>query len=288
MYPVRLAVKSLWFDRWINILTVLTIGTGLFILGMIMLILFNIEGVTRRLPERFSITVFLSDDLSDSAGKRLTSRIEREPVVKKAIYISREEALEELRTSLKDAAYILEGLNENPLFPSIEIRLNRDRFDAGRVGRLIEEIRGIKGVEDVVYGEDLLGAIHNLSRGFKTVSGGLVVLFSVAIVFVCYSTVKILFYRRKEEIEIFKLLGATKGFIRLPFLIEGSILGLLSGILGGVGIFALYRAVSGLAASELPFLGFMYFPVEIILFLPAGGLILGVIGSSIAMGRLRY
>ncbi|HDH02179.1 MAG TPA: FtsX-like permease family protein, partial [Nitrospirae bacterium] len=202
-------------------LTVVTIGVGLFVLGLIFFSLYNIEGITNRLPERFSVMVFLSDRAGDREINNLKTRLRKDPIVESIKYISKDEALVELRTSLKDAAYILEGLNENPLFPSIEIRLKKNSFDKTRVEELISELKGLRSVDDVVYGEDLLGTIYTIRNGVKTISAGVILLFSMAIIFVCYSTVKILFYRRKEEIEIFKLLGATKAFIRLPFLIEG-------------------------------------------------------------------
>ncbi len=288
LYSLRLALKSLWFEKWIHILTVVTIGVGLFVLGLIFFFLYNIEGVTSRLPERFSITVFLSDKTGEREIDRLKARLKKDPVVQRIKYISKDEALEELRTSLKDAAYILEGLDENPLFPSIEIRLKEGGFDRERVERLIDDLRGTRGVEDVVYGEDLLGTIYTIRDGVKTVSAGIILLFSTAIVFVCYSTVKILFYRRKEEIEIFKLLGATRSFIRMPFLIEGGTLGFLGGILGGMGTYGLYRLVKGFVSTDLPMFGGVYLSAGLVAALPLVGVVLGVIGSAIALGRLKF
>ncbi|NOZ26004.1 MAG: hypothetical protein GXO94_07960 [Nitrospirae bacterium] len=288
IYSIKLALKSLWFEKWIHMLTVVTIGVGLFVLGLVFFALYNIEGVTNRLPERFSVTVFLSDRTGEREIRQLEARLSKDPIVESVRFISKDEALDELRASLKDAAYILEGLDENPLFPSIEIRLKKNGFDRKRVEALIEELQRLRSVDDVVYGEDLLGTIYTIRNGVKTLSAGVILLFSMAIVFVCYSTVKILFYRRKEEIEIFKLLGATRGFIRMPFLIEGGTLGFIGGLLGGAGTYGLYRFISGLAVTDFPMLGELHLPLGLIAALPVGGAVLGIIGSTIALGRLKF
>ncbi|GMT46833.1 MAG: cell division protein FtsX [bacterium] len=288
IYSIKLALKSLWFEKWIHMLTVVTIGVGLFVLGLIFFSLYNIEGITNRLPERFSVTVFLSPGTGSREINQLKARLRKDPVVEKIKYISKDDALIELRASLKDAAYILEGLDENPLLPSIEIRLKKNGFDKKRVEGLIRKLKSLRGIDDVVYGEDLLGTIYTIRNAVKTISAGIILLFSMAIIFVCYSTVKILFYRRKEEIEIFKLLGATKGFIRLPFLIEGGTLGFLGGLLGGTGTYVLYRFINGMVTSDFPILGVMHLPLGLVAALPAGGAILGIIGSTIALGRLKF
>ncbi|HEB76454.1 MAG TPA: FtsX-like permease family protein [Nitrospirae bacterium] len=288
LYSIRLALKSLWFEKWIHMLTVVTIGVGLFVLGLVFFALYNIEGVASRLPERFSVTVFLSDRTGEREIDQLKARLSRDPIVESVKFISKDEALVELRSSLKDAAYILEGLDENPLFPSLEIRLKENGFDRKRVEALIDELRRLRSVDDVVYGEDLLGTIYTIRSGVKTLSAGVILLFSMAIVFVCYSTVKILFYRRKEEIEIFKLLGATRAFIRMPFLIEGGTLGFMGGLLGGAGTYGLYRFINGLVVTDFPMLGEMQLPLGLVAALPLGGAVLGIIGSTIALGRLKF
>jgi len=116
----------------------------------------------------------------------------------------------------------------------------------------------------------------------------LIAILSTGIVFVCYSTVKILFYRRKEEIETFKLLGATKGFIRTPFLIEGAVIGTAGGILGLLGIFAFYYLVILRLSVAMPIFKMILFPSDLFLPLPFIGMFLGITGAVIALGRLKY
>ncbi len=288
LYSFKVALRSLWFYRWINLLSILSIATGLFIFGVVLFSLYNIERATHRAPEKFTITVFLKDRAKESEIQSLVNRLSDEKLISRVKYISKDEALRELKESLKDAAYVLEGLDENPLFPSIEIKLKEDAFNRRDVDYFIKRLRRLDVVEDVFYGEDIFSSIKSLYRNFRVASILLIVLFSVAIVFVSYSTVKILFFKRAEEIEIYKLLGATKGFIRGPFIFEGTMIGLFGGLIGSAGLLALFDLLKGLGNPEIPLVRMLVLPPEIVAVIPVSGLILGLIGSVIAIGRLRY
>jgi len=287
MYSIKLAFKSLWYDKWINILSIITIATGLFILGVVLFSLYNIEKIARNMPERFTINVFLSNKASEGDVREVINLLQKDPVVKDYRYISKEEALKELRQSLKDAAYVLEGIDENPLFPTIVVRIKSDQFDKTRIVDLIRRIKMMKHIEDVVYADQLFESIEKIYKGFRVSGFGIIILFSISVIFVCYSTVKILFFRRNEEIEIYKLLGATKGFIRFPFIIEGSVLGFLGGCFASSGIYGLGMLLRSLN-NPITFLSHINLPLLYITILPAVGLILGLAGSTIALGRLKY
>jgi cell division transport system permease protein len=111
---------------------------------------------------------------------------------------------------------------------------------------------------------------------------------SAGVIFVCYSTIKIAFYRRKEEIETFKLLGATRGFIRAPFVIEGSVLGVCGGLAGMAAAFAFYYVLFYKVVVTIPILKILVFPFETFPALPVAGLLLGIGGAVIALGRIRF
>jgi cell division transport system permease protein len=111
---------------------------------------------------------------------------------------------------------------------------------------------------------------------------------SIGMIFVCYSTIKILFYRKNKEIETHKLLGATRGFIRAPFMIEGAVVGLFSGVLSLVGILSLYYLIIYKLSFAIPLFKTIVFPINISFFLPLIGLLIGMTGAFLAVGRLKY
>jgi cell division transport system permease protein len=287
-YSLKIAIKSLWHERWINLLSILSIAVGLFILGFVIFVLYNVEILTRGAPEKFTVTLFLKKDVTDTQVKGLLRKIKKNEIVKSVRYISKDEAFRELKHSLKDAAYILEGIDENPLFPSVEIKLKERSFDKDAIEKFIGSLRKDRRVDEVIYGQQLLGTIQEIYSSVKILSVIVGLLFCVAIAFVSYSTVKVLFYRRKEEIEVYKLLGATKGFIRSPFIFEGLLLGLLGGGLASLGNLTLFSILKGMSNPAVPVLKGVVLPEEILFSLPLAGLLLGLVGSAIALGKIKY
>ncbi len=106
--------------------------------------------------------------------------------------------------------------------------------------------------------------------------------------FVCYSAIKLLFYRKIEEIETYKLLGATKWFIRAPFIIEGATIGITGGILSLLGMLLLYYSVILRLSLTIPLFKTLLFPINLSFILPVIGAGIGILGAFIAIGRIKY
>ncbi len=287
-YTFRLAAASLLKEKWINLLAVLTIGSGLLIISVAFFSLYNIDAATRNLPEKFSIILYLDDDVSADTRSRAVETLRRFKSVASVKYVSKEEALKELKSGLGNSSYVLEGLDENPLPASLEVKLKKESVGPANAKRVASEALKISGVREADYGEQFASTIQSLETGLKTAGMTLIIALSIGIIFVCYSVVKILFYRRIEEIETFKLLGATRGFIRTPFLVEGAAIGLAGGIVGLVGILAFYSFVLLRLGIVLPLFGKVIFPAAIFYPLPLVGLFLGTVGAAVALGRLRF
>lgn len=287
-YALKLAIRSLLREKWINLLSVMTIAAGLIIISVSFLVLYNVDIATKKLPEKFSMIVYLDNNLQKDRLEPIMDSFRKKKPVLSVRYISKDEAMKELKSSLKNSAYILEGLEENPLPDSLEIKLRQEAVEAGTAQQLAGEALKIKGVKEVDYGEKFLSTLNSIKKAFKTIGLIFVAVLSTGIIFVCYSTVKILFYRRTEEIETFKLLGATKGFIRTPFLIEGAVIGICGGLLSLAGCFFFYYTVILRLSITMPVFKAILFPADLFLSLPVLGMLLGITGAIIALGRLRY
>jgi cell division transport system permease protein len=287
-YAFTLALQSLLREKWINLLSVLTIASGLLIISLALFFVYNIDAATRHLPERFSMILYLEDTVRKETVDDAIAALRKNSAVLSVRYIPKEEALKELKTTLKNSNYVFEGLDENPLPDALEVKLKKESVGQEAVKKLAGEAAKIKGVKDVDYAEKFLSTLHYLKTGMQTIGLILIASLAAGIVFVCYSTVKILFYRRKEEIETFKLLGATKSFIRTPFLIEGAVIGLSGGIASLAGIFAFYYIVLLRLSVSMPIFKMILFPSNVFLFLPFVGMFLGVTGAAVALGRLKY
>jgi cell division transport system permease protein len=287
-YSFKLAARSIWHERWINLLSVLTITAGLLITAVTILAVYNIDAAAGRLPEKFSIMVYLGDNLSQQEVENIIDAAQKEDIVQKVKYIPKDEALKDLKATLKDTSYVLDGLGENPLPDAIEVKLKNSAMGPDTVQKFAQRLRALSGVAEVDYGEKFLSSIYSLRMGMRGVGIVFVILLSLGTVFVCYSTVKILFYRKRGEIETYKLLGATKGFIRAPFIIEGAVIGLSGGLLSLIGVLSLYYLVTMQLRLSFPLFKVLIFPFDMSFVLPVAGFFLGIIGASIAIGRIKY
>jgi cell division transport system permease protein len=290
LYSLQAAIKNLWHEKWINILTVLTIAVGLLILGTFILITLNMDLTLKRWAKGFGIIAYLKEDLSKEEEKLLNEYFRKDPDVVEIKYISKDSALQELKQTVGTMTSILEGFEENPLPSSFELKLKREALDPVRIKQKALQIKQLTGVEDVQYGEKWLSSLNTMTKGMKIIIVLLGSVIFIAIPFATYSTIKILFYRRIEEIETLKLLGATRTFIRLPLLLEGLFMGTLGGIVSLSGLSALYSFTSSKIIEFLPtFKGIMiFFPPEMYPVAPLAGAVLSIIGSFLAIGKIRY
>ncbi|MBF0541384.1 MAG: hypothetical protein HQK91_08035 [Nitrospirae bacterium] len=288
MFSIRLAIQSIMQEKMLNLLSVISISIGLFILSVVFLVVYNVEKLTQELPEKFAITIYLNDEASLSDKRNIENTLNSDPLVKSIDYISKESALVELKTTLKKANYIFESIDDNPLFASFIIWLNPGKFDIQTVKSFITRVKLLKGVESIESNEKLLETISSLKKGLRVSTTGILLTFVCAMIFICYSTVKILFYRHGEEIEIYKLLGATRLFIRIPFLFEGGAIGFAGGVIAALNVLFTYYFFTARFKSIIPIFSSLDIPMYSVYLIPFVGLFLGITGAAFAIGRLKY
>lgn len=283
-------MKSLWREKWINLLTVLSVSIGLSLITAFIMITLNMDSVLQRWSKNFGLVAYLDDGIGSAEENELKNQFEKDKDIMDVHYISKERAIEELRKTLGDNAIVLEGLGENPLPSSFELRLRGELLEPGIVRAKASQIEKMQGVAEVQYGEKWLSSLYTISKTMKI--GAIIIgcAIFIAITFITYSTIKIFFYRRKEEIDTLKLLGATRGFIRLPFLIEGLFIGIAGGIISSIVIFGIYSFTSLKVVEFLPSVNLFItsLPIQVYVIVPLAGAAVSVIGSFIAVGKIRY
>jgi cell division transport system permease protein len=286
-YSTKTAFQSLMKEKWINLLSVFTVAASLLVSAMALITIYNVEMVTRTLPEKFTMMIYLKDGIGPQDIENLMSQLIRKDYVARAKYISGAQALTELKRTLRDVSNLIEGLDENPLSAAIELKLKKESVTGSSVKNISADIRKLPGVEDVYYEEKIAEKVALLKTSIENFSLIILGIIIFVVLFVISSTVKILFYRRKSEIEIIKLLGATGGFIRAPFLIEGGVIGMLGGLFATLGATIFYFTLTTSFSAFMPLLRTLIMPVEIVVLMPIAGILMGVAGSLISVGRLR-
>ncbi|MBI5407732.1 MAG: ABC transporter permease [Nitrospirae bacterium] len=290
IYSLQTALKSLWHEKWINLLTVLSVGVGLLILSLFITISLNIDSSLKRWSKNFGLVVYLDEGLTGEAEETLKQFFLKDPDFSEVKYVSKEQALQELRRMLGTGISVLEGFEDNPLPSSFELTFKRKLPEPSFVRRKADQLRQMNGVDDVEYGEKWLSSLHTLSGVMRT---GIIFLggaIFIAVTFVTYGTVKILFYRRKDEVETLKLLGATRHFIRLPFLVEGIFIGILGGIISSAALYGLYSFIIYKGPQYLPSISAFIIPLPLSVYIPApvAGAVMSLIGSFFAVGKIKY
>lgn len=287
-YSLHVALQSIWREKWINLLTILAVAASLLMVTLMYFALFNLDRFAAKLPERFSIAAYLKDGLSAQEIDALVAQIKKQEYVAEVKFISKEQALNDLKKAISDIGPVLEGMQENPLSSSLEIKLRQEYVSALSVKKIAEGLKALPGVDSVYEGEKIAETIARIKHSIMMTGAALFSIISFGVVFVIYSSVKNLFYRKRDDIEIMKLLGATAWFIRAPFVMEGSVIGLFGGICGLLGAYACFFLLTTQLSEVLPVLRLLEFPHTIVIALPIIGLLFGFFGSIIAIGRIRF
>ena len=286
-YFLRQAVSSIIDNRTVHVVGIGTMVVSLLIFGSFLLLFANLNNWLKGWGHTLSISVYLDADVSQSQRAKIEDFIKNMSGASIEKYISKEEAFKDLSKALGPQAGLLEGMSKDILPASFEVTF-RDIGDSKRdLSGIKKTIEDLEGVEEVQSSEDWFTrfeGIINMVRLAGMIIGGLL---GLGVIFIVSNTIKLAIYSRREEIEIMKLVGATDWFVKTPFLIEGLLQGIISGILS---LFILFIGYLILSAKKMYFfnlalLDFVFIPQEYIIIIFSMSIVLGLAGSFIALGR---
>lgn len=276
------AWKNLTENRLMNLVSVGSIALALMIIGSLLLLQQNTSSLLSRLKSQTSIIVYLTEDVENSQRMNLESKLIAHPAIKDLNYRSKEEALKVMKDRLGENA--VQGLRENPFPPSFHISLKPERLSD--IGIVAKEISGWAGIDEVDYGKQHVERLENISQIAQILLGSIGIIICIVSVFVIFNTIQLSVVSREDEIDILKLVGATKRFIGVPFVLGGAIQGLLGCLFGTALLWLIYRIVEGrISALEFFPLNPAFLTYWRLGMVALVGLVLGVIGSATAVRR---
>jgi cell division transport system permease protein len=280
---MRLTVREalLAFRRapLLSALSVTTIAFSLFVVGLFGLVAVNLQRALREVAERVEIVAYLLPGTPIETVTLGVQDIAAFPEVQSATYVTEAQALARARGELVEFRDVLRELERNPLPASIEIKLKPTVRDAEHVNDVADRLRGFGFVDDVRFGRDWVEKLDRLRRIAAAV--GLVVgtAFAIVAIIIIGTTIRMAVLQRGREIAIMRLVGATDGFIRRPFLIQGAIKGMLGGLVA-VGLsFAAYGLINRWLIQA------SFFSAKQALAIVGFGTLIGLIGSAASVGR---
>lgn len=266
----------------LSALSMLTVATSLFLIGLFFLFHINLNQIMIDLDRRVQMIIYLRDDAPRDAVERIRVDLFENEAVKSAIYVGKEEALVRFREELGEDSILLENLSVNPLPPSIEVDFKEGYLREEVVLSLAKSLEGNGSVESVDYGGLWLSKLRLVRTLITAISGvGGVVLLAIAIV-VIGSAIRMAVFSRRTELLVMKMVGSTDWTIEGPFLAEGLIKGVVGGTLAAVLSDVVYRLVDSRLIGLAPFPAYYYVGVIVL------GIVLGITGTFISIkGQLR-
>ncbi len=286
-YFMRQAIQNVRKNWLMHIVGVSTMVISLLIFGTFLVLFYNVDNWIHGWGDSFSMSVYLKDGITDTTRQKVLSLIRGLPGARIDRIITKKQAFLDLKRALGREANVLEGLPKNPLPASIEVVFKSSAGSKPDPEKIRKQVETFEGVDEVQYSEEWLKRFEGLMRIFRL--AGLIIggLLGLGVLFIVTNTIKLTIYSRQEEIEIMKLVGATDWFVKMPFLLEGSIQGAVSGFFSILVLYGGYILLSAKKADILGFalLDFVFIPQGYILTIFLVSIGLGLLGSFIALGR---
>lgn len=271
MLSVREAWNASRRAPLLSALGIVTIAFSLFAFGLFALVAVNIRHALRGVEQRVEVRAFVADGTDADAIATAMKDISSFPEVAKVDYVSQEGALERAR---KDMGEFSDVFEEAMLPASLDIHLRAGLRDPGTVKAVADRVRSYQFVDDVRYGEEWVQKLYQLRTVAAGTGLGLGLAFAAVSIIIIGATIRVSVLARAREISIMRLVGATDGFIRAPFLIDGFVKGILGGLLALLLTWIAYRAI------DVRFLTLVFFDTRLVILGILCGALIGVAGSA--------
>lgn len=285
-YLTHEGFRNVWVNRLMSLASVTVLMACLIIMGAGIMIYFNINNVVDKVQSQNVVMVYVADDASEDETTQIGTSLEGISNVESCEFVPKEVAFQEQIQSMGGDAALFEGFDEIPLPDAYKVTVK----DLSQFENTVSQIKQINKVDSVRENSDLASKLLSLRHAVSIVSVGLVIMLFLVALFIISNTIRITMFSRKLEISIMKAVGATNWFIRWPFMIEGMILGTISGIVSLGVLWGLYALAEKVFAQTLSLIGFSLVPFseywwQILLVFVAIGLFTGGFGSLVSMGK---
>jgi cell division transport system permease protein len=277
MVSIHTALTAFKRSPLLSALSITTIAFSLFAFGLFGLVALNIRDALQRVEERVEIRAFVADGTSIERITAASDEIAKYPEVLKVEIVTQDQALARARKELGEFSDVFDG---QFLPSSLDVKLKPGFRDPKTVRRVVDQVKGYDFVDDVRYGEEWIAQLYRL-RNIAGVAGvALGLAFAAVAIIIIGATIRMAVLARSREISIMRLVGATDGFIRRPFLIEGSIKGVLGGLLALVLTYLAMRVLDQYLHFQTAFFDRRLATLGVVF-----GALMGLLGSAVSVGR---
>ncbi len=291
-YLIREGAKNIYVNRLMSFASIGTLVACMLLIGSSILLSMNVNQIVGYVEQQNELTAFLEDDVTDEEAVEIEEQLREIENILDPVYLNKEAVLKEQMSSMGDAADLFEGLEgeENPFPPTFRMHVR----DLSLLTSTIMKVSDIDGVVKVIGPDSVAEIVTSLKKAISQCGMIIVgVLLAVSLVIIA-NTIKITVFNRRKEINIMKYVGATDIFIRLPFFVEGFLLGLISAMIAfgllWVGYDYILRMISQnpsdwIQQTYASMIQFKDVAVELLCWFAGGGVGVGVFGSMVFVSK---
>jgi len=292
-YILARTIQDMRRNLFPDVATIGVITISVLIFSAFSLIAFNLAAFLKIWEEKIEVIVYLQRKTPAREVETLLNNIRQMGGIESVKYISSSDAMAFMEARLGGQKNLLEGIQPTVLPPSLEVQLRKEYRNAIKIGEVVSQLKQFSQIEEIQYGQEwveMFSSLVHILRITQWFLGGLLL---VAMAFIISNTLQLTISSRQEEIEIMQLVGASPSFVRIPFYVEGMIQGFLGAGLALLTLFVLQRIVLLYLPlsmkdwfTKIPIL---FLPLNTLLGIIAGGMVLGFLGSFMASMRfLKY
>lgn len=285
---IKQGFKGVWKNKGMGLASVTSITAVLIILGIVLILILSLNNIVMDVKERFDeVQIFLQDDITPYQLESIENKLKDSDKVSSVVFKSKDEALEDMKNDWGDDGDLLNGLETNPLPNTLIVKLK----DIEYADTVVNSIKDMVGIDEIQYNQDIMEKLIVVSNYIRTGGIAIVSILILVSIFIISNTIKLTVTARKREINIMKYVGATNGYIRGPFVIEGLIFGVIGSIISILIINYGYASFFNAASDKLYVLLVVYLvpPAALIkditIIFTAIGAGIGSLGSLVSMKR---
>ncbi len=287
-YLFKEGFRNTWSNRMMSIASICVLMSCLVLIGCASMIFLNIESLLGRIEEENVVMVYIQDGTTDADINTMGTTLKNMDNIKNVEFISKESAWQEQLDTMEEAQakFFTEISSDIPLPDAYKVTVN----DLSQFDSTVSQIKQLQHIDTIRENKDLAQKLVTIRHGVEVISVVIVAVLLAISVFIIQNTIKLTVYSRRLEISIMKSVGATNGFVRLPFVVEGMILGFISGVISLGLVWAFYEfaikqfgdLIASLGLEALKFSDYAWYMLGIFI---AIGIITGVGGALLSMGK---
>lgn len=289
-YLVKKGISSIWKNFLMSFASFCILMVSLLLVSCAVLLMMNVNKIMSNIEDTNEITIYLKEDISDKQVEHIKSVLEKNQDITDVKYYSKEQALDDFRDNMAEYSELLDYLDKNPMPETFLVRVK----DLSKIRHVVNTVNDIEGVEQTKAPYDFASVLVQIRNTFTLIGGAVLVALVVVSIVIVSNSIRTSVFARRNEISIMRYVGATSGFIKAPFFVEGMFIGILAGAAAWGLTWLIYDSVFALFSADLtvwqmfgfygltPFGDIMWYVLAVNC---ATGALLGAVGTVFSTGK---